>query len=177
MSEAIFKAAIQYTSAGMSVIPVRREDKKPVVPWKEYQTNIATEEQLKTWFLNTDHNIAIITGEISNVCVVDLDGDDGIAVHPDHPGRLGHHPRQPLPRRDAPEDARQQQKRPDEGEDGGHLAVRVRGAHGRLSRPCGSSRTCPPRGRTGCPPGAGGWRGSWGRGGRRPPSARRAAAS
>jgi len=58
-------------SAGLSVIPVK-SDKRPLVPWAEYQTRIPTPEEFAKW----KPPIAIICGQVSGglQCV---DFDDG----------------------------------------------------------------------------------------------------
>ena len=76
--------AIKYNSLGWSVIPIKPQDKRPAISsWEEYQTRLATQEELKKWFENTDYNIALITGQISGVDVVDVDsykGKEGIVI-------------------------------------------------------------------------------------------------
>lgn len=59
-----------------SVIPVR-EDKKPAVKWAEFQTRMATDEEMKDWFINKRLGVGIVTGKLSNLCVVDIDSTDG----------------------------------------------------------------------------------------------------
>lgn len=54
-----------------SVIPV--EGKIPQISWKQYQTRLATAEEIETWFADGKSNIGIVTGKISNLLVVDLD--------------------------------------------------------------------------------------------------------
>jgi len=61
---------------GYSVIPVGR-DKKPVIDWKEYQTRYPTDEELEVWFSDGKNNIAIVTGPISGIAVLDIDGKEG----------------------------------------------------------------------------------------------------
>ena len=46
-----FMDAVTFTSKGWSVIPVRRDAKKPAIPWKEWQTRIATNDELVEWFI------------------------------------------------------------------------------------------------------------------------------
>jgi len=57
---------------GFAVLPIN-EDKKPVVPWKTYQSQIPSAEKIHAWFTNTDHQTAIITGRINRIIVLDLD--------------------------------------------------------------------------------------------------------
>jgi len=53
-----------------------RECKLPLVPWKEYQTRLASVEEVNHWFnTNPDANIGIVTGAVSNLVVFDLDSD------------------------------------------------------------------------------------------------------
>jgi len=68
--------AKSYVAKGLSVIPVGR-DKKPLLSsWKEYQTRRPTPEELEKWF-SGDAGIAIVTGKISNLSVVDIDPKNG----------------------------------------------------------------------------------------------------
>lgn len=68
------EAARQYLVAGFSVIPIRPKDKRPLVEWKEFQTRFATLEEIERWWPEeSDANIAIVTGEISKIVVVDID--------------------------------------------------------------------------------------------------------
>jgi hypothetical protein len=71
----ILQAAKWYINNGFSVIPVGR-DKKPKINWREYQTRHATDQELTAWFSNGDSSLAIVTGSISNLAVVDLDTPD-----------------------------------------------------------------------------------------------------
>jgi len=70
-------AALKYAEHGFSVIPVKK-DKKPFLPWIEYQKRKAEPEEIKEWFKSwPDANIAIVTGEISQMVVVDQDSQEG----------------------------------------------------------------------------------------------------
>lgn len=66
-----------YVSRGFSVIPILAGEKKPLVPWIEYQKRMPTEEELKRWFTSGINNIAVVTGSISNLAVVDIDTEEG----------------------------------------------------------------------------------------------------
>ncbi|OGH27386.1 MAG: hypothetical protein A3D82_01680 [Candidatus Levybacteria bacterium RIFCSPHIGHO2_02_FULL_40_29] len=62
---------------GWNVIPVGK-DKKPLIEWKKYQTIKATREEILNWFKEyPDANIAVVTGKISNLIVVDIDPRHG----------------------------------------------------------------------------------------------------
>ena len=72
--------ALEYLDQGFSVIPVKQADKKPYLStWKEFQTRHPTEGEVERWWTAWPNaNIAIITGKISGVFVVDADGPLGI---------------------------------------------------------------------------------------------------
>lgn len=80
---AVLDAALKYLKRGWSVIPIAPRDKKPLpgFGWKEFQTRFPTELEVRAWF--TDHpdaNIAIVTGEISGLVVIDCDGPEADAA-------------------------------------------------------------------------------------------------
>jgi hypothetical protein len=65
--------ALKYFELGYSVIPVK-EDKTPFIKWEPYQKKKASKEEIKGWFTKFgEPNIALITGEISDLFVVDTD--------------------------------------------------------------------------------------------------------
>ncbi len=63
-----------------SVIPLRPHDKKPMLPsWAEYQRRLPSEEEVDLWWTQwPDANIGIVTGAISGLVVVDVDGAEGL---------------------------------------------------------------------------------------------------
>lgn len=72
----MLKEALAYLAKGLSVIPVVPRGKNPLIPWKEFQNRLATEEEVKEWFAKwPDANIGIITGKISGITVVDVEKD------------------------------------------------------------------------------------------------------
>ena len=69
--------AIAYVEKGYSVIPLKPKSKQPFVPsWKPFKVSKASIEQLENWFIDSDNNIGIITGRISSVFAIDIDGQD-----------------------------------------------------------------------------------------------------
>lgn len=71
-------AALEYADQGFSVIPVRRDTKRPFVKWEKYQTEPATSEEIYAWWEEfPSANVAIITGAVSGLVVVDADGPTG----------------------------------------------------------------------------------------------------
>lgn len=65
--------ALYYYDQGWCIIPAR--GKIPAVKWQEYQTKRPTREQVARWWdENPNYNIALVTGAVSGVVVVDIDG-------------------------------------------------------------------------------------------------------
>jgi len=72
------EAALYYASLGWSVIPIRPKDKKPALKWEQYQTGRASEEQIRDWWKKWPRaNVGVITGGISGIIVLDVDGPEG----------------------------------------------------------------------------------------------------
>lgn len=71
--------ALDYLSRGLSVIPLQPQGKKPIIStWKPFETRRATQAQVRGWFTHWPRaNIGILTGKISDVIVLDIDGPDG----------------------------------------------------------------------------------------------------
>lgn len=85
--------AHNYLKLGFSVLPVKgnfyargsnieemaKDSKAPLVPWTEYQGRLPTEKETKSWFLKYPKaNIAIITGKVSSIVVVDFDSIEAV---------------------------------------------------------------------------------------------------
>ena len=68
----ILDHARDYMDHGYWVIPTIREDKKPAIPWKIYQTQRPTYDELESWF-SQDRNLAVVCGEHSLTVVIDAD--------------------------------------------------------------------------------------------------------
>ncbi len=72
----LLKWAKMYHSKGLSIIPVRSDKKPTITSWKEYQERKPTEEEIQKWFSDsTVTGIAVITGKISGVVVIDCEKD------------------------------------------------------------------------------------------------------
>ena len=68
------KYAVNYVEQHLSVIPLAPGTKdQPLVKWREYQIRLPTMKELESWFSHTQNNIAIITGPISDLSVLDVD--------------------------------------------------------------------------------------------------------
>jgi hypothetical protein len=75
-------AAVAYHGAGMSVIPIRPADKRPLVQWKAFQGRCAMADEVTGWFRAwPDAGVGIVCGRISGIVVVDSDprNGDGLA--------------------------------------------------------------------------------------------------
>lgn len=71
------EVAVRMAINGMSVIPVGH-DKRALVPWEEYQRRIATEDEIRSWWdKHPRANIAMVTGAISGIDVIDWDDQSG----------------------------------------------------------------------------------------------------
>lgn len=81
--------ALALTRLGLSVIPVPRprpgaakgfpgDGKVPSIAWKRFQLTRPTEAELRTWFA-TEQNLAVVTGAVSGVVVVDADSPEAVS--------------------------------------------------------------------------------------------------
>jgi hypothetical protein len=71
------KSLLRYLKRGWSIIPVGR-DKKPFVPWKQFQERAPSEAEIQEWAKKFHEcNWALVTGRISGVVVLDIDPRNG----------------------------------------------------------------------------------------------------
>ena len=71
-------AALELRRQGYSVIPCKSGSKESLVPWKQYQNKRPTDKKIEEWGGKwPDANIGILTGKISDVIAVDIDGPRG----------------------------------------------------------------------------------------------------
>lgn len=71
-------SATQYLSRGWSVIPIQPGDKRPALgSWEQYQHRRATESEARRWWAERAYNVAVVTGQISGLIVLDVDGPKG----------------------------------------------------------------------------------------------------
>jgi len=74
----ILDYALSYANRGWSVIPLLPRSKKPAIPWEAYQREHASEEQIRRWWQdNPAYNVGVVTGAVSGLVVLDLDGPEG----------------------------------------------------------------------------------------------------
>jgi len=82
----ILEEALRYAEKGISVIPMMtyldeqgEVKKKPIIPWTEFQTRLASTDEIKKWFTkNPKALIGGVCGKISNICVADADKPEGL---------------------------------------------------------------------------------------------------
>lgn len=78
MQTDILISALNYLSLGWSVIPLRPRSKEPLTKWTEFQTRKASVQEVIGWFeREPGANVGIVTGQISGLAVIDLDGPEG----------------------------------------------------------------------------------------------------
>jgi len=77
-AESVRDAGIECLRAGWSVIPIVPLDKKPLIAWEPYQWRPAEEDEWAEWCDKwPDLNMAVLTGKLSGLVVVDIDGERG----------------------------------------------------------------------------------------------------
>lgn len=73
--------AIDYWTAGLSLVPLTLDGlRKPVVPWKRYQTERPTLEQVQDWFARPA-GIGLVMGAVSGGAEC-IDFDDAATFEP-----------------------------------------------------------------------------------------------
>lgn len=86
--------ALIYLNQGKAVIPVKgpyyaegsteeersKDSKAPLVKWTDYQVKAPSEELVRKWFTRWNQaNIAVITGRVSGIVVVDFDSEEAVS--------------------------------------------------------------------------------------------------
>jgi Bifunctional DNA primase/polymerase, N-terminal/Primase C terminal 1 (PriCT-1) len=79
------QASHDYLERGWSIIPIRPEDKRPLIRWEEFQHRHPTEAEVQGWFSEwPTAGVGIVTGSISGLVVIDIDvrhGGDVALAH------------------------------------------------------------------------------------------------
>ena len=79
-----------YLNKGFSFIPIKKKSKVPSLEqWTPYQSSYPERKDLVRWFSNSDSNIAIITGKISAIFVIDIDGEQAAEYYNNKLNSLG----------------------------------------------------------------------------------------
>jgi hypothetical protein len=75
------QAALSYLARGFNVLPIRREDKRPCVPWKDLQARRASRDDVRGWYRQYPAaGVGIVCGRISGLVVVDGDPGNGAGL-------------------------------------------------------------------------------------------------
>jgi hypothetical protein len=69
----LISVAETYIQQGWSVIPLRRQSKAAAISWSLYQHRLPTASEIATWFTSSKHGLAIVTGRVSRLAVLDFD--------------------------------------------------------------------------------------------------------
>jgi len=69
-------AARRYLNAGLCVLPARRDQKRPKVAWKPYQSRLPTPAELDAWFTKGHDALCVLAGEVSGRTEL-IDFDNG----------------------------------------------------------------------------------------------------
>ena len=74
--------AHRYLDMGYSIFPAGA-DKRPLIKWVKYQTELATHEDVDAWFQSwPDMNIGIVTGAISGIVAIDIEAGGSMEGFP-----------------------------------------------------------------------------------------------
>lgn len=81
----LLDAALWHAEQGYSVIPIQPRGKKPLIEWKQYQQQRATATEIERWWTRwPTASIGIVTGAISGIIVLDIDGKQGEQTLKEH---------------------------------------------------------------------------------------------
>jgi hypothetical protein len=78
-SSPLGRAALELAQSGYSVIPIAEGKKSPpLIKWEEYQKRPASQTEVYEWWQeNPNANVGIVTGEVSDLTVIDIDPKHG----------------------------------------------------------------------------------------------------
>ena len=92
--QALHNEAMAALDRGWNVIPISISSKKPLIEWKEYQTKEVTAEMVDDWFEHgaptksgtriKPFNLAVLTGAVSGIVVVDCDNIESVQYAEKH---------------------------------------------------------------------------------------------
>ncbi len=93
----LLEIAITYLRSGLSVLPARRDQKRPALSgWKDYQAKLPTEIEISAWFANAHDALCVVTGSVSgNLELIDFDNGGELFdrwaqfVEAESPGLMG----------------------------------------------------------------------------------------
>lgn len=73
----VHEAALDYIAKGFSIIPVAKNKKPLLSTWAEFQSRIATADEVEAWCkkYGASMQIGIVTGKVSGITVIDVEAD------------------------------------------------------------------------------------------------------
>jgi putative DNA primase/helicase len=63
---------------GWSIFPLKPRSKVPAIRWELYQQRLPTLDELEAWFTRPGPNVAVVTGKISGIFVIDCDSAEAL---------------------------------------------------------------------------------------------------
>ena len=75
----MIKQLNRYLKKQWRLIPIVKNDKKPLIDWKQYQYKSPSLKEYKQWF-ETNRNVAVITGKASNITIIDIDNEEMLDI-------------------------------------------------------------------------------------------------
>ena len=84
MNTTTYQKALKLYNLGLSVIPIKERDKRPVGKWSEFQNRRFSLNELEKTFFDKNYNIGIPTGYFNKIIVVDADSEDAVAYMDKH---------------------------------------------------------------------------------------------
>lgn len=70
--------AVHYRQRGWCPIALKSRSKEPVGQWRDFQKNLPDIGTLQTTFADETLNLGLVTGSVSKLAVLDVDGPDGL---------------------------------------------------------------------------------------------------
>lgn len=72
------EAALGYLNRGWSLVPVIPHTKRPIIAWQSFQHRLPSKDEVEGWFDRwPTANLAVVTGAISGLVVIDIDPRHG----------------------------------------------------------------------------------------------------
>lgn len=76
--QSALELALYYCARGWSVVPVRRGEKMPAIPWARHQSAPADHALIRTWLDDPAMGIGLVQGQHVGTIVLDFDGELGL---------------------------------------------------------------------------------------------------
>jgi len=74
----ILSSALRLLEQGWSVIPIQPAGKRPLLPWVPFQQRRPQLAEVEAWWKRwPEANVGVVTGALSGIVVLDVDGKEG----------------------------------------------------------------------------------------------------